>query len=167
MSVEVVFAELDRGLQEAFDSIRGDEDVGQAEELLIQLSLAKAYDQFIFWFSHVLNEIQNGDPCPIYVKLIEISHPSDTFITFNWDTILDRALAETGKWHPDDGYLVNFEQLLDREWRPPRKVKSEWSLLKLHGSTNWFGPYVTRDFRDGSRKWIATTKTAEKNLVPR
>jgi hypothetical protein len=119
---------------------------------------SQTYDQFILWFSHLLNEIQNGTPCPIYTRLLNGSRPDATFITFNWDTILDRALAETGEWFPDDGYGIQFNQLLEGGWRAGRQTTSKWQLLKLHGSTNWFSPYVTLDFRDGTRKWVTTSE---------
>ena len=72
---------------------------------------------------------------------------------------MDKALAASGVWFPDDGYHLLFEGLLDKTWRKPRSPRSAFPLLKLHGSTNWFGPYVTRDFRDGKRSWLASNET--------
>ena len=130
----------------------------QAASMPEIMRYSKTYDQFIFWFSHVLNEIQNGTPCPIYTRLLNSAGRNATFITFNWDTVLDRALAETGNWFPDDGYGIQFNQFLEGEWRADRQTTSSWLLLKLHGSTNWFSPYVTLDFRDGTRKWATTAE---------
>lgn len=84
-------------------------------------------------------------------------------MTFNWDTILDRVLYETGKWFPDDGYHVQFDGFLHNEWRRPRSSTSRYRLLKLHGSTNWFGPYVTRNLQTGERQWIATDETVNRH----
>ena len=59
-------------------------------------------------------------------------------ITFNYDDILDEALAATGSWNPYQGYGFYC--------RPSREVvanlmlhstDSVLSLLKLHGSINW------------------------------
>ena len=59
-------------------------------------------------------------------------------ITFNYDDILDEALALTGNWNPHFGYgffcrssgdtIANFDEL---------NTYSAIQLLKLHGSINW------------------------------
>lgn len=71
-----------------------------------------------------------------------------SFITFNYDDVLDQALWEVNKiltvptdkpyWHPDGGYgffcrpseqtIVDTNQIMDR---------TNMLLLKLHGSLNW------------------------------
>ena len=112
---------------------------------------SKAYDQMIFLIAHVLNEIQNGPISDPYTRLVHASDASDAFITFNWDTLLDRALLESGRWTPDTGYGVLFESLLDETWREPRATESEPKLLKLHGSTNWLVNYVSRTLDTGER----------------
>jgi hypothetical protein len=165
ISVETMASEFDENIESLFAELHRklNAEVEQAERGVPPdrgsvniYSLSRAYDQFIFWFVHVLNEVQNGEPCEIYRRLIEGASKEDTFITFNWDTILDRSLAATGKWYPDDGYGVLFNQIYERAWREPKKAKSNWKLIKLHGSTNWLGPYVTIDFRDGRRRWLST-----------
>lgn len=159
-SIELVFAELDDKLNLVFESsLRTSPDIDKFVE---QVSLGKTYDQFIFWFSQVLNEVQNGDVCTIYSKLIERVTPEDLLITFNWDTILDRALYQSGRWFPDDGYGVDFDGILNKKWGIPNKKQSEISLLKLHGSTNWFGGYITRDLRDGERRWFSAPENLYK-----
>jgi hypothetical protein len=154
-NVESVFAELDRKLRARF----ADASDRDSEGIMSRFGLAKVYDQFIFWFAHVLNEIQNGPACPVYARLISVASSGDTFVTFNWDTLLDKALASSGRWFPDDGYHVAFDGLLDGSWRTPVSTRSAFPLLKLHGSTNWLGPYVTRDLRDGQRRWVASKET--------
>jgi len=156
-NIETVFAELDRSLRKAFDtSLEGRDGIVQA------FNFTKAYDQFVFWFAHVLNEIQNGDSCPIYSSLVSQCSEEDTLITFNWDTILDRSLDASGEWHPDDGYGVAFDGILDGGWRAPLDHRSKLKLLKLHGSTNWFGPYVTRNLQTGERQWATVADAAYK-----
>lgn len=153
-NIEAVFSELHDRLETTIE---------KREPVPEIFRYSRTYDQFVFWFCHVLNEIQNGTPCDIYSSLVADSSANTTFITFNWDTILDRSLASTGRWHPDDGYAFTFDQLLENEWRNPRKTKSNWKLLKLHGSTNWLGPYVTLDLRDGTRKWLTSPERVNFN----
>ena len=135
--IERVFAEVDRELSSTFD---GHADRSDMPSVVKRFGLVKTYDQFVFWFSHVLNEIQNGDPCKVSGTLLERIQKDDVLLTFNWDTILDRALYHTGRWFPDDGYGVRFDGLLDGSWRASKATSSSHLLLKLHGSTNWFGP---------------------------
>ena len=84
--------------------------------------------------------------------LLEICGPNESFITFNWDTLLDRALADSGGWTPQDGYGVTFASILDSGWRKKMQGKpqynTKWRLLKLHGSTNWLVPYLAVKFDD-------------------
>jgi hypothetical protein len=60
--------------------------------------------------------------------------------------LLDRALAATGGWSPNAGYGISFSASLDGNWR--KRVigavayKTNWKLLKLHGSVNWLVPYT-------------------------
>jgi len=155
-NIERLFAELHGALNAEIELVERGRSISGGP--LNMFSLSRAYDQFIFWFAHVLNEVQNGSPCEIYARLIQRVGPEDIFLTFNWDTIFDRTLAETGKWYPDDGYHVKFHQLYDRAWRDPRSTQSAWKLLKLHGSTNWLGPYVTLRFDKGTRGWISSAE---------
>lgn len=159
-NIENVFANLDGYLHESLSTL---EQKSLNEHQFMELmNWVKAYDQFIFWFNHVLNEIQNGDVCPIYSELIHISQPIDTFVTFNWDTILDRSLYANGSWFPDDGYKIQFDGLFEEEWRGTKKTASRNKLLKLHGSTNWLSDYITRDLRNGKRISYATEKSFNK-----
>lgn len=67
----------------------------------------------------------------------------DAVITFNWDTLVERALAEDGRWCPADGYgfprrLVHesgdgIKHSIPAHSAPP----SEVLVLKLHGSYGW------------------------------
>lgn len=160
-NIEVVFAELDTKLRQLWSS---KSTRNPSSHLIAEcFSLSRAYDQFIFWFAHVLNEIQNGKPCAIYSRLVASLSPGDHILSFNWDTILDRVLYETGKWFPDDGYLVQFDGFLHSDWRAPRPTSSAYFLLKLHGSTNWLGPYVTRNLQTGERQWLAEENTVNRH----
>ena len=72
--------------------------------------------------------------------------PNDAILTFNWDTLLDRALWATGKWSPSNGYLLAPEAIYDDGWKTPDAFPVPDSVplyLKLHGSTNWLTAYHT------------------------
>lgn len=109
-------------------------------------SYGTVFNNMNFIFANVLNESQNGASTSLYHMLLETCSPNDSFITFNWDTLLDRALVDTGGWSPQDGYGVSFASVLDGTWKKTisgkRQYKTNWKLLKLHGSTNWLVPYL-------------------------
>lgn len=112
----------------------------------------RAFDQMVFLFAHVLNEIQNGPICSTYVDFLKTLRAGDALITFNWDTLLDRALFETTTWNPDTGYGVEFNFVLDKDWRRQKTAPvSPHTYLKLHGSTNWFVNYSTWNLQTGER----------------
>ncbi len=146
-NIEIVFAELHAEMHK---------HMGRGEPAIEFFHLSKAYDQFVFWFAHVINEIQCGAISAGYRKLVNAAEPGSTFITFNWDTLLDRALAETGKWYPDDGYGVDFEQIMDGVWRSRTATTSAYTYLKLHGSTNWLGPYGTLHLQTSKRTFLSS-----------
>src|SRR5690348_13004670 len=60
--IESIFAEIDRKLRASFDNTK----TSDPNHVVYSFSYVKAYDQFVFWFAHVLNEIQNGEICSIY-----------------------------------------------------------------------------------------------------
>ncbi len=121
------------------------------DEVSARFSLASVFSNMNFIFANVLNEAQNGAPVSLYRHLLDICGPNDSFITFNWDTLLDRALADSGGWSPSTGYEINFKAVLDGGWRDAiegsPQFETKWKLLKLHGSTNWLIPYMAIDFQ--------------------
>jgi len=60
-----------------------------------------------------------------------IVKPGDHIITFNYDVSLDAQMRRIGKWCIGDGYGFRAE---------PLPCGSSVSILKLHGSINWFAP---------------------------
>ncbi len=120
-----------------------------------------AYDQSVWLFAHTLNETQNGSVSRQYSTLVNVLEKDDKLITFNWDTLLDRALMEYSNWTPDTGYGFEFNAIFDEGWRKVRDNESTRLLLKLHGSTNWLVNYITRDMRTGERAIVvpSTDKT--------
>ncbi|QDE47339.1 hypothetical protein EIN43_07815 [Enterobacter hormaechei] len=62
----------------------------------------KSYTQLIFIFSAVINSIQNGPISrPHSGKMLS---NDDMVATFNWDTLMDRALNSETEWTTDYGY---------------------------------------------------------------
>ena len=113
-----------------------------------------AYNQLVFLFASILNEIQNGPVSIPYAFLASELTSEDTCITFNWDTLMDRALASTGKWSPVSGYSITPESIFDDGWRCPESGEqngAEPQYLKLHGSTNWLTPYQYVDLSTGEQ----------------
>jgi len=112
------------------------------------LAVSSAFNNMTFILANVLNESQNGVDSPYLLALLRHAGPHDQFVTFNWDTLLDRSLAATGCWTPSAGYGVQFSGELHGAWGPAGTAKGcnlggecSWKLWKLHGSTNWLVPY--------------------------
>jgi hypothetical protein len=125
---------------------RGAESPLNEKDTAKGLSLAMVFNNMSFILASVVNEAQNGPSESLYRHLLDFCGPNDAFITFNWDTLLDRALVDTGGWSPNDGYGCHFASVLDGTWKPKAegtpKFPTNWKLLKLHGSTNWLVPYT-------------------------
>lgn len=108
----------------------------------------KAYIQLISLFASVINEIQNGPTSIPHKKLIDVLTKNDCIITFNWDTLLDRALHESGEWDTDYGYCVKPRMIFRNQWEAPKNTNNKNSfvkLIKLHGSSNWITSYPLLD----------------------
>jgi hypothetical protein len=121
--------------------------------------LQNTYNQLIFLFASILNEIQNGPVSIPYALLASELGPNDTCITFNWDTLLDRALASTGKWSPANGYAIEPDAIFDDGWQQSSAFESQScgpQYLKLHGSTNWLTPHHSIDFSTGRRRTLSS-----------
>lgn len=98
-----------------------------------------AYTQLIFLFASVINEIQNGKKSVSHSNLARKLTAADCIITFNWDTLMDRALYETSMWNIESGYFVKPALIYRNGWKQTDQniVNNAPVLLKLHGSTNW------------------------------
>jgi hypothetical protein len=97
--------------------------------------------QLAFMFVSAFNEIQNGPVSITHSNFIDTLNSGDSILTFNWDTLLDRSLFSSGKWFPDTGYGIVPKQIFRNEWMLPQNNESKYSLIKLHGSTNWLTSY--------------------------
>jgi hypothetical protein len=90
--------------------------------------------------------------CAFHAALARSASPGDTFISFNYDCLLGRALAQhAGKrWKPTEGYGFTVEDK-DGAWAdhagPGAPYKTSIKLLKPHGSLNWLsqnGTWILR-----------------------
>lgn len=117
-----------------------------AEEFERAFSFATVFNNMTFIFANVLNEAQNGPSMSLYRAVLDFCGPNDSFASFNWDTLLDRALLDTGGWNPNSGYGLKFRAVFDGRWKDSMEgesvFSSNWKLLKLHGSTNWLVPHM-------------------------
>ncbi len=141
--IEAFHSEIEAKLAEAI-SVR---------DRLEAVRLLSVSTQLVFVFVSVLNEIQNGPPSTLHERLVTRLTPDDVIITFNWDTLMDRALDEQTDWSPETGYLICPSAIYDGSWQKPKIVSRSESasphILKLHGSTNWLTSYtvLNRDFQ--------------------
>jgi hypothetical protein len=104
------------------------------------ITVIKTYNQLIFLFISVINEIQNGSISESHIALAKQLNDEDSIITFNWDTLMDRALKETSDWNTDFGYFVSPVAIFRNTWKNVDDNKKSLSfpvLLKLHGASNW------------------------------
>ncbi|MBI2786742.1 MAG: hypothetical protein HYX60_10780 [Legionella longbeachae] len=98
----------------------------------------KAYNQLLFLFASVINEVQNGPISLAHINIASFLGKNDAVITFNWDTLIDKALNFTKKWNVDSGYGLTPNRIYRDGWKVPKRTKNNAPvLIKLHGSTNW------------------------------
>lgn len=111
-----------------------------------------AFSQLLFLFAATINEIQSGPVSEAHRRLASILQPGDAVVTFNWDTLLDRALEEATPWRPDWGYGSAPRSVFRNGWTAPRPRTADVGapeLIKLHGSTSWLTAYAVRDLDTG------------------
>ena len=98
----------------------------------------------------------NGNPGqnPLLRRFVERLLQTDVLITFNWDTILDRALAnkkaksKSNFWNPSWGYGTTVRKmftyrLYKKPYQRTAKIPKKYvKLLKLHGSINWIAEVI-------------------------
>jgi len=98
----------------------------------------KSFTELVFLFSAVVNEISNGHVSQAHVNFVDNLKENDSVITFNWDTLLDRALSERTTWNTHTGYYVKPNGIFRDKWKVNNNEKiSKINLLKMHGSSNW------------------------------
>ena len=90
----------------------------------------------------VFREALGGLDCAWHQRIAAALRVGDAVISFNYDTLMDRALKAAGgkRWNPQSGY--GFQVAAGSElWSPPPRpgptVRNPVRLLKPHGSLNW------------------------------
>lgn len=114
------------------------------EEMMDNMLHYKAYLEIIFLFTSVINEIQNGPVSKPHLNLIKYLNPEDSIITFNWDTLMDKALNESTDWNTSEGYYVKPSKIHINGWVDADTgiEKNYPYIIKLHGSTNWITSHL-------------------------
>jgi len=104
----------------------------------------KVNSELVYLFASVINEIQNGPISRSHCNLANyLLSANDIILTFNWDTLMDRALKETTGWSTDNGYVVTPFKIYRDGWVLPKSYTDDSpKLIKLHGSTNWISSFV-------------------------
>ena len=109
------------------------------------IQLFKAYNELIFLFASVINEIQNGQVSSAHQNLAKQLSRDDCIITFNWDTLMDRALMKETTWNTKTGYFIKPTGIYDDQWVNTDELfdkEKSPKLLKLHGSSNWITSHI-------------------------
>lgn len=90
----------------------------------------------------VFDQALGGLDCLWHQRLAAALRAGDAVMSFNYDTLIDRALREAGgkRWNPQVGYGFTASGGMDL-WNPPPSPgptrKNPIKLLKPHGSLNW------------------------------
>lgn len=108
----------------------------------------QAFNQLIFLFCSVINEVQNGNESEFHKRLVLQLNKDDVFITFNWDTLIDKSLKYNTNWSLKNGYYVSPKLIFSNGWTEGEDNQSNILLLKLHGSTNWLSSYIHYDHHE-------------------
>lgn len=93
-------------------------------------SKSKEYLLDLIWL--LLDMKCSGQHCEHLSSVFHDIDPSDSIISYNWDTIADRTLS-----HFDRPQHKNYVQLMSADHFRLRDYSSKGVLLKLHGSLSW------------------------------
>lgn len=139
--IEILHSEVEKKLNKLLEN---SEDIFSTTENIL---IFKTYIQLIFVFTSVINEIQNGPTSISHINLANQLSNEDVILSFNWDTLMDRALQQTTEWNTDSGYFVKPTMVYRNEWEKNKESDSREfpTILKLHGSSNWLTSYLRPD----------------------
>jgi len=131
IDIEELYSEIEANLHESY-----------GKERIDRILAFKPYTQLTFIFSSVLNEIQNGPLSKPHVELAKKLNTEDLVVTFNWDTLMDRAMNAECDWSTDYGYGFIPKSIHRETWCAPKAEENQTTkILKLHGSTNWLSSH--------------------------
>lgn len=100
---------------------------GNRSQVLIKNTLAKM-------FTNCLNKYNIKDT--VYTEFALNLKPNDVVLTFNYDTLLEKALDETGKRYRL--YPSRYKNMHSNGGGESGDSHDEIIILKLHGSIDWF-----------------------------
>jgi hypothetical protein len=113
-----------------------------------------------FWYRHHADREAGRESRDYLRAILRELQSGDVVITLNWDPLVERTLAEDGRWNPFDGYSLKrtFVLRLDspihghREEEIPETeiTPSDVRVLKLHGSFGWKSHY--------GRLWLESSR---------
>ncbi|XJF42668.1 hypothetical protein AB2E09_25660 (plasmid) [Escherichia coli] len=137
------FFSRDVDIEELYTEIEENLNLHIGEEsTLDRVRAFKSFTQLIFIFSATINSIQNGPVSRPHSSLAKHLTQNDMIATFNWDTLMDRALKNESEWNTDNGYGFRPKSIYRNEWLAPNDIESKAPLLiKLHGSVNWLSSH--------------------------
>lgn len=140
--IEILHSEVKNKLITSLSS--SNENYFARNNFLDNMQNYKTYLELVFLFTSVINEIQNGPISKPHLNLIKHINPDDSILTFNWDTLMDRALFEATDWNTSDGYYVKPSKIYRNGWVDiEEKTNKKYPyLIKLHGSTNWLTSHI-------------------------
>ena len=147
LDIEAFHSEVEARLIGAFARLRTDENAR-----LDVMSMHATYVQLVSVFAATINLIQNGPVSEAHKNLAKCLGATDAVVTFNWDTLMDRALSETSDWSTEFGYGFQPWRIYRNGWETPDgdNAQAAPTLLKLHGSSNWLTGYLIPDYENYS-----------------
>jgi len=133
----------------------------------------RALGDFYLAAGEILSQTTAQD-CEFHKLIAKRVQVGDTILSFNYDTIMDRALKDSAgnRWNPNSGYAFAPEGGVEK-WRtitPGQPPKGSIELLKLHGSLNWRKisearfSLIQREVADRSLKGVIVPPTWFKKL---
>ncbi|EMS9952599.1 hypothetical protein WMA84_004236 [Enterobacter hormaechei subsp. xiangfangensis] len=144
------FFSKDIDIEELYTEIEENLNLYIGKEATIdRIRAFKSYTQLIFIFSSVINSIQNGPVSRPHSSLAKILSHHDMIATFNWDTLMDRALNVETDWNTDVGYGFLPKSIYRNGWVAPNDTNlNAPQLIKLHGSVNWLSSHPMSPEKD-------------------
>ncbi len=135
MDIEEFHSQIEASVRSAIE--RGD--------TLARVTSFGAFNELVFLFAYVINQIQNGPLSEAHLKLARCLSSDDVVVTFNWDTLMDRALAHGTKWTIDTGYGIIPRAIFSNGWR---NVDLDENVASQIAKTTWLNQLANELFRN-------------------
>ena len=131
------FIDIERLMTRLHGLMPYDHGHGSADEFAFLLAELKR--AFLRTIQHALDGIEIRPESDVVAFARHCADTNATCVTFNYDDLLDAALAAAGNWSPHWGYgffcRSSADTVSDVSQSP---IPSDLLLLKLHGSVNWW-----------------------------